>query len=100
MGELQALKTHVCDSDELGRRLSEQLSGEIGSIQSKLGDLEVTQVGVSPDSMGDEAAAIMGSLNSRINQLQAEINDLKVGMMTVHHMHLGVILTLRKFVCS
>lgn len=78
LGELHALKTRVNDSDELGRRLSEQLSGEIDSMHSKL---ETAQFGLSQESTGDESAAIMGKINSKISQLQSEINDLKVSSL-------------------
>ena len=81
LGELQALKNRMNDSDELGRRLSEQLSGEIDSIHGKLGDLESAQaMPVSTEGLGEEAASFMQNLNAKIAQLQAEINSLKVGL--------------------
>lgn len=82
MGELGVLKTHLSDSDELGRRLSKQVSGEIGNIRSKLKDLEEAQLGSVPqESMGEAAAAFMANLNSKISEMQSELNELKVGQV-------------------
>lgn len=82
LSELQALKAHISNSDELGRRLSKQLSGEIENLQSKLGDLQSVQVGPS-ESLGEEAAAVTAKLNSKVNQLQNDVNDLKVSNITM-----------------
>lgn len=77
MGEFNDLKSRINDSDELGRRLSEQVS-EIDTIQDKLRSMEKLKQAGAEDSLGDAAISLMSDLDSKMEKMQSEINDLKV----------------------
>lgn len=73
----------MTNGDEIKRRLSEKMSGEIDTIQDKLRDLE-TVSGDSAGMLGGEASALLGELNSKMRKIQAEIKDLKVGDIMIY----------------
>ena len=65
------MKSQMHDS---GRHLSKQFSGEIDNIQGKLKDLEEMRHIASENALGDATV----SLDSKINKMQKEINNIKV----------------------
>lgn len=72
------MKSRIRDSDVMGKRLSEQVSGEIDTIQDKLKNLEMLKLAASNDNLGDAAVALMGDLDAKIQKMQAELNSIKV----------------------
>ena len=75
MGEFNDLKSRIHDSDEFGRHLSKQVSGEIDSLQGKLKNLEEMRRMGSENALGD---ATVNDLDSKMNKMQKEINNIKV----------------------
>ena len=78
LAEYQDMHSRVEDHDELEKRLSDHLTGEIDNVNDKLKELEKLRLAATQDSMGDAAVVILEGLDSKINNMQAEINDLKV----------------------
>ena len=78
LAEYQDIHSRVGDHDELEKRLSDHLTGEIDNVNDKLKELEKLRLATTQDSMGDAAVVILEGLDSKINNLQAEINELKV----------------------
>lgn len=72
------MNSRVGNHDGIEKRLSDQLSGEIDEMNEKLKELEKLKLATTQESMGDAAVIIMEGLETRIDKLQAEVNDLKV----------------------
>lgn len=72
------MHSRVGDHDQLEKRLSDHVAGEIDNVNDKLKELEKLKLATTQESMGDAAAVILEGLDSKINKMQTEINDLKV----------------------
>lgn len=88
LGEINNLQSRISNSDEQGRRNSAMLSGELETLQDKLASLEKLSSAAVPDdsgTLGSAAAALIGDLDSKIDRMQSEINDLKVCAVLLWH---------------
>ena len=77
MAELQDLKSRVNEGDEIGRRASEHFTDEIDALQDKLKNLERIKALATGESMS-VPAGLVENMESRMDQMQKELNDLKV----------------------
>lgn len=78
MGQLSELKSHVSDNIEFGRRLSEQFSGEIDTIQTKVKELEKVSLEAVEGSMGDAAATMLANIDLKVEKVKEEFKNMKV----------------------
>lgn len=82
LAEINDLKSRISESNEQGKRLSVQVSGEIDTIHDKLKNLERLKLAAassgSQDTLGDAAVALMGDMDTKIDKMQSEIKSLKV----------------------
>lgn len=77
------MKSRIGDSDELGKKLSAHVSGEIDTIRDKMKNLEKLKLAGSDDTgstLGEATVALMGDLGNKMEMLQAEIDTIKVAI--------------------
>lgn len=79
LGQLSELKSHVSDNVDFGRRFSEQFSGEIDTIQTKVKELEkVSLEAVEGSTMGDAAATMLANIDLKVEKVKEEFKNMKV----------------------
>lgn len=73
------MKSRVNDGDEIGRRASDHFTGEIDALQDKLKNLERIKALATEDSTAmPVSAGLIEDMESRMDKMQRELNDLKV----------------------
>lgn len=83
LGEFHDLRSQVAKQNDAGRKFSNQMSTEVDDIYAKLKDLEGLKLASVQDSMGDVASVMLENLDSKIEDMQGDINSLKVCLLWV-----------------
>ncbi|CAI8025791.1 Glutamine-rich protein 2 [Geodia barretti] len=77
LGEVQNIKSAVTGCENSLSQLGDKLSGEIAGIMEQLKALDDLKMAAAKDSMGEAAAAMLSELQSKIDSLQSELNNVK-----------------------